>query len=98
MGRRKKADWVPSDNFCVTCGRHTNDKKFPSENYTNMFFSCSKCKKVWCGSCMGQVSSMGPSKAFRQGKKGQVNCPDCSQTVIMAKLPESEPTHTRGRG
>ena len=90
MGR-KKADWTPSNNYCVTCGRYTNDRKFPSENYSNMFFSCNNCKKVWCGSCMGQVSNLGPSKAFRMGKKGQVTCPDCNQTVIMAKLPKNLP-------
>ena len=90
MGRKKK-DWEPSNNFCVVCGRYTNDKKFPSENWTNMFFTCNDCKKVWCGACMGQVTGLGPNKAFKLGKKGQVTCPDCKKFAAMIKLPENLP-------
>jgi hypothetical protein len=85
----KKKDRKPSNNFCVVCGRYTNDKKFPTENWTNMFFICNNCKKVWCGACMGQVTSLGPNKAFKLGKKGQVNCPECNKFAAMVKLPEN---------
>ncbi len=84
---RKKKEQSPSNNFCILCGRHTNDRKFPSESWTNQFFVCIECKKVWCGACMGQVSGLGPGKTFRSGKKGKINCPDCSKLVAMAKLP-----------
>ena len=40
---------------------------------------------------MGQVTTLGPNKAFKLGKKGQINCPDCNQVVIMTKLPEYLP-------
>ena len=88
MGRKKR---IPSDNFCVVCGRNTNDKKFPSEDWTNKFFVCHNCKKVWCASCMGQVTGLGPSKAHRLGKKGKVSCPDCNQFAAMIKLPQNLP-------
>ena len=91
MPRKKKKERIPSKNFCVICGRHTNDKKFPSENYTNQFFSCNNCKKVWCGACMGQVTGLGPKKAFRMGSKGKVNCPDCNKFAAMVKLPDYLP-------
>ena len=88
---RRKKERTPSKNFCVICGRYTNDKKFPKENWTNQFFLCRNCNKVWCGACMGQVTALGPSKAFKLGKKGKVNCPDCSNFVAMVKLPERLP-------
>jgi len=89
MGRKKVK--IPSNNYCVICGRYTNDKKFPSENWTNQFFVCNKCKKVWCGTCMGQVNGYGPSKTFKLGKKGRINCPDCGQFAAMVKLPANLP-------
>ena len=84
---RKKKERIPSDNFCILCGRYTNDKKFPKDDWTNYFFVCNTCKKVWCTSCMGQVTGIGPNKTFKYGKKGNVNCPDCGKTAFMAKLP-----------
>lgn len=88
---RRKKERIPSENFCVICGRNTNDKKFPKDNWTNQFFMCHNCKKVWCGSCMGQVTGLGPSKAFKLGKKGKVNCPNCENFVYMVKLPGTLP-------
>lgn len=88
---RRKKEQTPSKNFCVICGRHTNDKKFPKDNWTNQFFLCRNCKKVWCGACMGQIAGLGPSKAFKLGRKGKVNCPDCDNFAIMVKLPERLP-------
>jgi len=40
---------------------------------------------------MGQVTALGPSKAFKLGKKGKVNCPDCRNFALMVKLPERLP-------
>ncbi len=88
---KKRKDFTPSKNFCVVCGRYTNDKKFPSENWTNQFFICHTCKRVWCGSCMGQVTGNGPNKTFKMGQKGGVKCPHCGESVIMAKLPANIP-------
>ncbi|KKL22219.1 hypothetical protein LCGC14_2437640 [marine sediment metagenome] len=90
MWKRKK-ERIPSKNYCIICGRNTNDKKFPTENWGNQFFSCQICKKVWCASCMGQVKGRGPSKIFNQGKKGKVNCPDCGNFAAMVKLPTNLP-------
>ena len=56
-----------------------------------MFFSCNSCQKVWCGTCMGQVTGLGPNKAFKLGKKGQVDCPECKKFVAMVKLPTNLP-------
>ncbi len=86
-----KRERIPSNNYCIICGRNTNDKKFPSENWTNQFFSCQICKKVWCGSCMGQVKGIGASKTFKEGKKGKVKCPDCENLAVMVKLPPNLP-------
>ena len=72
----------------MSCVRFSIDKKFPSENWTNMFFSCNNRKKVWCGSCMRQVTGLDPNKSFKFGKKGQVTCPTFSHEIIMMKLPE----------
>ena len=88
---RRKKKWTPSSNFCVICGRYTNDKKFPIDNWSNQFFVCHNCKKVWCGVCMGQVTTQGPSKTFKLGKKGKVDCPDCGNFTGMIKLPERLP-------
>lgn len=88
---RKKKERIPSENFCILCGRYTNDKKFPSEDWTNQFFVCNNCKKVWCASCMGQVSGLGPNKTHKLGKKGAINCPDCGKTAFMIKLPTNLP-------
>jgi len=86
MWKRKK-ERIPSNNYCIICGRYTNDKKFPTEAWTNQFFVCQICKKVWCGSCMGQVKGIGASKTFKEGTKGKVNCPDCENFAAMVKLP-----------
>ena len=40
---------------------------------------------------MGQVSKKGPNKTFKLGKRGQINCPDCSQLAYMIKLPGNLP-------
>ena len=88
---RRKKEWIPSKNFCVICGRHTNDKKLSADSWGNQFFICHNCKKVWCGTCMGQVLGIGPSKANRQGKKGKISCPDCGNFVAMARLPKNLP-------
>jgi hypothetical protein len=45
---------------------------------------------------MGQVTGLGPNKAFKLGKKGQVNCPDCKKFAAMVKLPENLP-FTQGK-
>lgn len=88
---RRKKERTPSRNFCVICGRYSNDKKFPKDNWTNQFFLCRNCKKVWCGACMGQVTTLGASKTFKLGRKGKVNCPDCGNIAVMVKLPERLP-------
>ncbi len=90
MGRRKKVK-VPSKNFCVVCGRISNDKKYFGDNWTNEFFACNKCKMGWCSKCMAQVSGRSPNKNFRLGRKGKVNCPDCGKAVPMIRLPENLP-------
>ena len=88
MGRKKR---IPSDNYCIICGRNTNDKKFPGEDWTNKFFVCNPCEKVWCANCMGQVSGLGVSKTHKMGKKGRVNCPNCGNMAVMIKLPQNLP-------
>ncbi len=90
MWKRKK-ERIPSNNYCIICGRYTNNKKFPSESWTNLFFICQICKKVWCASCMGQIKGIGASKTYKEGKKGKVNCPDCGNFAAMVKLPQNLP-------
>ncbi|MBN1216815.1 MAG: hypothetical protein JXA99_15415 [Candidatus Lokiarchaeota archaeon] len=85
----KKKKREPSDNYCVLCGRNTNDKRFPTEEWINYFFSCNKCEKVWCATCMGQLSKLGPKKTFKFGKKGGINCPECENQVFLSKLPNN---------
>ncbi|MFX1571806.1 MAG: hypothetical protein ACFFB0_03580 [Promethearchaeota archaeon] len=91
MLRRKKKERIPSDYFCVICGRYTNDKRYSGDNWINQFFVCHTCKKVWCGSCMGQVTGQGPRKTYNLGKKGKVSCPDCGNFAAMIRLPENLP-------
>ena len=88
MARKKQ---VPSNNFCILCGRITNDKKRFGEEWDNSFFACNKCQKVWCANCFGQLKGVGAKKAYRSGKKGQVTCPDCNQFMPMVRLPENLP-------
>lgn len=85
MPRKKKE---PSNNFCVICGRYTNKKKY-GEDYSNYFYVCNNCKKVWCAYCFGQLSGKGPNKTFKLGKKGQIHCPDCGQVTPVIKNPEN---------
>ncbi len=88
MARKKT---IPSNNFCVLCGRHTNEKKRFGENWDNFFFACNYCQKVWCVNCFGQLIGKGPRKSFKLGKKGQINCLDCNNFIPMIRLPENLP-------
>ena len=88
MGKDKKSH---SDNFCVVCGRPTNDKKIWADAWTNQFFICNVCKKVWCGSCMGAITTKGPSKTWKLGKRGIIKCPDCGTFIPMLRLPKNLP-------
>ncbi len=87
----RKKNRVPSDNYCVICGRFTNDRKLIGDEWANRFYICHKCKKVWCVSCMGQISGMSASKSYKLGKKGRSKCPDCGNLAVMTKLPENLP-------
>ncbi|MBY9006730.1 MAG: hypothetical protein KGD63_08230 [Candidatus Lokiarchaeota archaeon] len=87
MWRKKKKERIPSDNYCILCGRYTNDKKFPKEDWTNYFFSCNNCKIVWCNGCMGQITQLGSKKTFKMGKKGGINCQQCGNQAFISKLP-----------
>jgi len=62
MARKNK---TPSNNFCITCGRATNDKKLAIDSWTNQFFVCDNYQKIWCGKCMGQETKKGPAKTFK---------------------------------
>ena len=83
MPRKKKE---PSNNFCVICGRYTNKKRY-GEDWSNYFYFCNNCEKVWCAKCFGQISGKGPNKTFKLGKKGQIYCPDCGKTAPVVKNP-----------
>ena len=87
----KKREKVPSNNYCVLCGRYTNDKKYAGDQWANFFYSCNTCQKVWCSDCMGQVSGLGPRKTFKAGKTGKIACPDCGSFVPMLKNPQNLP-------
>jgi len=86
MSRRIKA---PSSNFCVICGRHTNDRRIIGDVLKNQYFICNTCEKVWCGSCMSQLMGQMQNKVLKLAKKGQVLCPDCNQFSPMVKSPET---------
>lgn len=88
VARKKKP---PSKNYCVLCGRHTNDKKYFGDSWTNYFFSCNTCKKVWCTDCLGQVTGKGSRKTYKFGRKGQISCPDCGNFMPMIQLPVNLP-------
>ncbi|MBN1801625.1 MAG: hypothetical protein JW891_08985 [Candidatus Lokiarchaeota archaeon] len=82
---------TPSNYNCVLCGRNTNDKKYFVDEWGNYFFACRNCKKVWCASCLGQLTGIGPRKAFKLGKKGKMVCVECNSFVPMIKLPINLP-------
>ena len=87
----KKREREPSNNFCVSCGRYTNDKKYGGDQWANFFFSCNKCQKVWCADCMGQLSGLGARKTFKSAKTGNVSCPECNNFIPMIKNPQNLP-------
>ncbi len=88
MGKDKKSN---SDNFCVVCGRPTDDRKIWADAWTNQFFSCIVCKKVWCVTCMGAITKKGPRKTWKLGIKKAITCPDCSTSIPMLRLPKNLP-------
>ncbi|MFX1236649.1 MAG: hypothetical protein ACFFAS_16580 [Promethearchaeota archaeon] len=82
---------LPSDYFCVICGRNTNNKSWKGDPWSNYFFSCIICKKVWCATCMGALTGLGPKKTFKLGKKGNVRCNKCEAIIPPIKLPVNLP-------
>ncbi len=88
---KQKKKRPPSDYNCILCGRNTNDKKIFGDEWQNYFFSCKNCQHVWCAQCFGQLTGLGPRKAFKLGKRGKINCPDCNQFIPMIKLPFNLP-------
>ncbi|MFX1236650.1 MAG: hypothetical protein ACFFAS_16585 [Promethearchaeota archaeon] len=81
----------PSNYHCVICGRNTNDKKYFVDEWGNYFFACSNCKKVWCTSCMGQLTKLGAKKTFKLGKKGKMSCIACDSFIPVMKNPFNLP-------
>ncbi len=86
-----KRDVSPSKFHCALCGRFTNDKRIVGDLLKNQFFICHKDKKVWCGSCLTQITEISPNKLWNYGKKGRVLCPECGGNLVMAKNPINIP-------
>ena len=86
-----KRDITPSKNHCVLCGRLTSDKRIMGDLLKNQFFICHKDKKVWCGSCLAQITEISPNKLWTYGKKGRVLCPKCGENLLMARNPVNIP-------
>ncbi|MHA1292784.1 MAG: hypothetical protein ACTSQJ_08980 [Promethearchaeota archaeon] len=85
MVRRKK-----KDNFCVICGKLTDDKKTfgkVSDPYPNQFFICENCKKIWCAACMKSILRKSHKETHKLGKKNKVQCPECKQLIPMYRTP-----------
>lgn len=80
-----------SKNYCEFCGRPTDQKKKKLASILDYFFPCNNCKKVWCVDCMGGIIGKGSQTAYKRGKKGKVQCPECKKNIPMIRLPTGLP-------